>query len=226
VVEPESHATDVLGLYAAGECTAGLHGANRLGGNSLTETVVFGKRAGAAAAAFSADCDVALRPRRIIDQANEDLDAIVVSGTELARSLQRALRDVMWERCGVTRDDAAIRQGIATIDEIRSAVEDVDVRPSAEGWSDLAQLIDLKAGLLMAEATMRGALVRRESRGCHNRTDFPELDPALRVNFHTRLADDRRPAEPWSVPVEPVSKELVPWLDRVESEAIGDRLLE
>src|SRR6185437_12854015 len=64
VVEPESHATEVIGLYAAGECTAGLHGANRLGGNSLTETIVFGRRAGAAAAAFSAECDVAIHPRR------------------------------------------------------------------------------------------------------------------------------------------------------------------
>ena len=71
-------------------------------------------------------------------------------------------------------------------------VPDVDVRPSAEGWSDLAQLIDLRAGLLVAEATMRGALARRESRGCHNRTDFPDLDPALQVNFHTRLDDDGR----------------------------------
>ena len=64
VVEPETHATDVVGLYAAGECTAGLHGANRLGGNSLTETIVFGRRAGEAAAAFSAESDVVIHPRR------------------------------------------------------------------------------------------------------------------------------------------------------------------
>ena len=63
----------------------------------------------------------------------------------------------MWERCGVVRDDAGLRDGIARLDEIRAVVADVDVRPSAEGWSDLAQLIDLQAGLLVAEATMRGA---------------------------------------------------------------------
>ena len=104
VVEPETHATDVIGLYAAGECTAGLHGANRLGGNSLTETIVFGRRAGEAAAAFSAACDVAVHPRRMVDAANEELDAMVGSGPELARPLQRALRDAMWEHCGVARD--------------------------------------------------------------------------------------------------------------------------
>ena len=122
VVEPETHATDVVGLYAAGECTAGLHGANRLGGNSLTETIVFGRRAGEAAAAFSADCDVAIHPRRIIEEASDELDAMIGPGPELARPLQRALRDVMWERCGVVRDEAGLRDGIARLDEIRAVI--------------------------------------------------------------------------------------------------------
>src|SRR6476661_3705205 len=77
VVDPETHATDVVGLYAAGECTAGLHGANRLGGNSLTETVVYGRRAGEAAAAFSADSDIAIHPRKVIAEAGEDLDTLI-----------------------------------------------------------------------------------------------------------------------------------------------------
>jgi succinate dehydrogenase / fumarate reductase flavoprotein subunit len=226
VVEPETHATDVVGLYAAGECTAGLHGANRLGGNSLTETIVFGRRAGEAAASFSADCDIAIRPHRVVEQANEELDEMIGPGPELARPLQRALRDVMWERCGVVRDDAGLRDGIAKLDDIRAVVADVDVRPSAEGWSDLAQLIDLRAGLVVGEATLRGALARRESRGCHNRTDFPELDPALRVNLHTRLSDDGRPAEPWSEPVAPVPDELLPWLDQAGPADLAGRLLE
>jgi succinate dehydrogenase / fumarate reductase flavoprotein subunit len=216
-VEPETHATGVLGLYAAGECTAGLHGANRLGGNSLTETVVFGKRAGEAAASFSAECDIAIHPRHIIAEADDELDAMVGAGPELARPLQRALRDVMWERCGVVRDDAGLRAGLARLDEIRAVVSDVDVRPSAEGWSDLAQLIDLRAGLLVAEATMRGALDRRESRGCHNRTDHPELDPTLQVNIHHRLGDDGRFVEPWCEPVASVPDELAGWLGRADS---------
>jgi len=226
VVEAETHATDIVGLYAAGECTAGLHGANRLGGNSLTETIVFGRRAGAAAAAFSAACDVAVHPRRIVDAANEELDAAVGSGPELARPLQRALRDAMWEHCGVARDEGSLRAGIAKIDEIRAVVADVDVRPSAEGWSDLAQLIDLRAGLLVGEATARGALARLESRGCHNRTDYPDLEPALQVNFHTRLGDDGRLAELWSEPVEPVPGALLPWLENAGPVATGGHLLE
>jgi succinate dehydrogenase / fumarate reductase flavoprotein subunit len=226
VVEPESHATEVVGLYAAGECTAGLHGANRLGGNSLTETIVFGKRAGVAAATFSADCDIAIHPRRVVEEAGDELDAMIGSGPELARPLQRAVRNVMWERGGVVRDDAGLRDGLSRLDEIRAVVADVDVRPSAEGWSDLAQLIDLRAGLLVAEATMRGALARRESRGCHNRADFPDLDPALQVNFYNGLGDDGRLVDPWGEPVLPVRDELRTWLDRSGPADSAGRLLE
>ena len=226
VVEPESHATEIIGLYAAGECTAGLHGANRLGGNSLTETIVFGKRAGEAAAAFSAESDIAIHPRRIVTEASDELDAMIGPGSEMARPLQRALRDAMWERCGVVRDEAGLLDGIARLDAVGAVVSDVDVRPSAEGWSDLAQLIDLRAGLLVAEATIRGAIARRESRGCHNRADFPSLDPALTLNFYGRLDDDGRLGDPWSEPVPPLRSELRAWLDDAGPADGAGRLLE
>jgi succinate dehydrogenase / fumarate reductase flavoprotein subunit len=132
----------------------------------------------------------------------------------------------MWERGGVVRDDAGLRDGLSRLDEIRAVVADVDVRPSAEGWSDLAQLIDLRAGLLVAEATMRGALARRESRGCHNRADFRDLDPALQINFYNGLGDDGRLVDPWSEPVPPVRDELRTSLDRFGPADSAGRLLE
>src|SRR5437588_18710 len=94
VVDPETHATPVTGLFAAGECTAGLHGANRLGGNSLTETVVYGRRAGQAAAALAQGSDVGLHPRRVIDAADDELDAMIGPGEELARPGPRQLRNL------------------------------------------------------------------------------------------------------------------------------------
>jgi succinate dehydrogenase / fumarate reductase flavoprotein subunit len=227
VVDPETHATDVVGLYAAGECTAGLHGANRLGGNSLTETVVYGRRAGEAAAAVSGGCDVAIHPRHRVGAADDELDAMIGAGPELARPLQRALRDAMWEDCGVVRDAAGLERGLERLAEIGAKVPDVDVRPSAEGWSDLAQLIDLRAGLVVGEATLRGALARRESRGCHNRTDYPELDPALQVNFHTRVSGDGAGLEaPWPEPVPPVPDGLEQWLEQAGPVDVAGRLLE
>ena len=214
VVEPETHATDVVGLYAAGECTAGLHGANRLGGNSLTETIVFGRRAGEAAAAFSAGSDVALRPRRVIDEASDELDAMVGPGS---RARPPAPAGAARPHVGAVRRRprrAGLRDGLARLDEIRACRRRRRRAAERRRLVRPRPALDLRAGLLVAEATMRGALARRESRGCHNRTDFPELDPALHVNFHTRLGDDGRPVEPWSAPVEPVPDELLPWLDR------------
>jgi succinate dehydrogenase / fumarate reductase, flavoprotein subunit len=227
VVDPETTATDVEGLFAAGEVAAGLHGANRLGGNSLAETVVFGRRAGDRAAEMSASADVSLRPRTVIDAASEELDAAVRPGGELARPLQRAVRNLMWETAGVVRDDAGLNRGLSMLGELTEAANDVDVRPSAEGWDDLAHLLDLRAALTTAEATLRGALARPESRGAHNRSDHPDLDPQLRVNLRARLDPDSGRQSIQSDPVPAVPEELRPWAEQaVEVEARRDRLLE
>src|SRR3982075_1132395 len=128
-VDPQTHATEVAGLYAAGECTSGLHGANRLGGNSLAETVVFGRRAGEAAAAFSREREVQLRSHTVIEQANADLDELIHPGDELSRSVQRQIRDLMWETCGVVREEARMREGLRNLGELAAAAQTVDIRP-------------------------------------------------------------------------------------------------
>jgi len=189
VVDPETHATSVAGLYAAGEVCGGLHGANRLGGNSLSETLISGRHAGEAAASFAESDEVIIRSRRAIRDAADELEAMVRPGTELARPQQRRLRNAMWQHCGVVRDETGLKEALAEIEDIRRALPEVDVRPGAEGWSDLAHALDLCGGLLAAEATVRGAMERRETRGAHNRSDHPELDDGLQVNFYTRLDD-------------------------------------
>jgi succinate dehydrogenase / fumarate reductase flavoprotein subunit len=225
VVDPPSHATDVSGLYAAGECTAGLHGANRLGGNSLVETLVFGRRAGEAAARFSRERESQLRSKPVVDEAQADLDSLIHNGTELSRALQREIRNVMWERCGVVRDASDLEQALGMLDEVRSVLPSVDVRPSEEGWGDLAHVLDIHAMLGTAEATLRGAIAREESRGAHNRSDFPELDPAMEVNFIIgRTSDARMTLEP--VPVRAVPAEFAPWLARSGNIDAAGKLLE
>ena len=225
VVDPETHATDVAGFYAAGEVTAGLHGANRLGGNSLAETVVFGRRAGEAAAGYSASRDVQLRARRVVDAADEELTSFIRHGREFARPLQRALRDAMWETCGVVRDQAGLRRGLERVAELRELGREVDVRPTAEGYADLAHALDLRASLAAAEATLLGALARNESRGAHQRRDYPELDPELQVNLQSRLDGDRHMTIA-AQPVPPVPSELKAWADATQDLSVGDRLLE
>jgi succinate dehydrogenase / fumarate reductase flavoprotein subunit len=225
VVDPDTHATDVAGLYAAGEVTAGLHGANRLGGNSLAETVVFGRRAGQAAAEWSSSRDLQLRPREVVRAADQELSGLLGHGRQFARPLQRALRDTMWETCGVVRDQAGLQRGLDRVAELRELAGDVDVRPSSEGYADLAHALDLRGSLMAAEATLLGAVARRESRGAHQRRDFPQLDTALRVNLRTRL-DGTSHLTIDAQPVPPVPPELASLTEPDEVLGVAGRLLE
>jgi succinate dehydrogenase / fumarate reductase flavoprotein subunit len=220
VVDPDTYATDTRGLYAVGECVGGLHGANRLGGNSLSETVVAGRRVGEAAAAVALQGEVVTRSRRVIDEAVAELDALIRPGPELARPLQRRLRDLMWEKAGVVRDETGLSTALDELAALRAAGDEVDVRPSAEGWTDLAHVLDLRSGLVAAEATLRCAIERRETRGAQIRRDFHELDPSLEVNF---FIDSRM--EPWREPVNEVPPELAAWMRRPVP-VTAERLLE
>src|SRR2546429_965440 len=224
-VDPETHATEVVGLYAAGECTSGLHGANRLGGNSLAETVIFGRRAGAPAAAHSPESVVRRRSKKAGPQAAHKVQTPIQPGTELARPLQRAVRDLMWEHCGVVRYEGRMRDGLRKLGEIADASQTVDIRPGEEGWFELAHVLDLRAGLRTAEATLRCALERRESRGAHNRSDFPELDPAMQRNIYVRLESREAPLTVWNEPVPGLPENLKAALTEDELPVAG-RLLE
>jgi hypothetical protein len=196
VVEPDTHLTDVEGLYAVGECASGLHGANRLGGNSLVEGVVFGRRVGAHAAAYVRDVEVALRDRAAIAAAEEEVDATLAGrGEEFARPLQRAVRDTMTEHCGVVRTEEGLAAGLARLDGIAARAGDLEVRPDIAGYADLVHAFDLQAMLLSGRATMLAARERRETRGAHNRADFPDQDPDQKVNLvmEPSLAMSARP---------------------------------
>ncbi len=224
VVDPQTCATTVAGLYAAGEVTSGLHGANRLGGNSLAEIVVFGRYAGEAAADFSAEIPYQLRSPAKIRAAHAELDALIKSGDEMARPLQRAVRDVMWQYCGVIRSGERLMQGLEELQAIKSRAADLDVSPSSEGFHDLALALDLKAAIASAEATIRSALARTESRGAHQRTDFPDTDPELVVNFRIVL-DAAGNQMISSHDVKETAPELMHLIDEEELSVAG-RLLE
>jgi succinate dehydrogenase / fumarate reductase flavoprotein subunit len=183
-VDAETHATDVEGLYAVGECASGVHGANRLGGNSLAEAVVFGRIVGAEAARWSAQLDVQARDHAAIAAAREEVDELLARrGEEFARPLQRAVRDLMSECGGVVRSEDGLRDGLARLEEVAARARDLEVRPDIAGYDDLAHALDLQGSVLAARATLECARERRETRGAHNRVDFPEQDPALQVNL-------------------------------------------
>ncbi|XVQ09678.1 L-aspartate oxidase [Spirillospora sp. CA-255316] len=183
-VRPDDHSTDVEGLYAIGEAASGLHGANRLGGNSLIELLVFGRIVGEAAAAYSAGLQTQRRCADAVAQARHEVDELLAcDGPENVRSLQRAVRDAMTEHCGVVRDEAGLLRGLAELDAIEARAGDIGVHPDNAGYQDLAHAFDLKSTALAARATLEGALERRETRGCHNRSDHPAIDESLQVNL-------------------------------------------
>ena len=197
-VEAETHATDVEGLYAVGECATGLHGANRLGGNSLVECIVFGKIVGAEAARWSASLDVQVRDRAAVAAAADEVSELLAQrgGQEFPRPLQRAVRDLMSEHAGVVRSEDGLTQGLRKLDEVAGRMGAMEVRPDIAGFDDLVHAFDLRGSVLAARATLECALERRETRGAHNRADFPHRDPELAVNLLWR-------------PGEPVARDAV-----------------
>lgn len=189
------------------EVTGGLHGANRLGGNSLAEILIFGKRAGSSAAERSLNMDVQYRSRQVIQNAHDKIDSFIKKGDKVARPLQRELRNIMWQHCGVVRNEEKLTQGLSKIDELENAAKDLDVRPDSEGFEDLMLAFDLDGSILSAKATILGAIERKESRGAHQRTDFIKLDDKFKVNFITKLNTNNQ-LEISKKELEPISPEL------------------
>ncbi|WP_152345732.1 L-aspartate oxidase [Brevibacterium sp. CFH 10365] len=183
-VDPVDHSTDVEGLWAIGEASSGLHGANRLGGNSLIELLVFGRIVGQAAVAYSDGLEAQVRSHAAVAEARTEIAELLASdGTENVRALQREIRNLMTEHAGVVRDEAGLLAGLEKLAAIEARLELVGIHPDIAGFSDLAHAFDLKSSVLAARATLECALERRETRGCHNRSDYPEKDPELQVNL-------------------------------------------
>jgi succinate dehydrogenase / fumarate reductase, flavoprotein subunit len=183
-VRPEDHGTDVEGLYAIGEASSGLHGANRLGGNSLIELLVFGRIVGEAAARYSARLKAQQRSSTALAEAQADVDQVLaLNGHENVRVLQRAIRDTMTEQAGVVRSEDGLLAGVAEVEAVEACFADLGVHVDIAGYHDLAHAYDLKSSAVAARATLEAALERRETRGCHNRSDYPDINDKFQVNL-------------------------------------------
>jgi succinate dehydrogenase / fumarate reductase flavoprotein subunit len=182
-VDAETQMSTVPGLFAAGECAAGLHGANRLGGNSLSDLLVFGQRAGAHAARFVGDH----RAGRI-DEAQVEAAARAAlapfegedgeQGTAPYR-IQHDLQEMMQDMVGIVRRESEMALAVEQLGELRARAARMRVngnRAYNPGWHTALDLANL---LTISEAVARSALERKESRGAHFRDDLPRTDPAF-----------------------------------------------
>jgi succinate dehydrogenase / fumarate reductase flavoprotein subunit len=177
-VNAETQESTVPGLYAAGEVAGGMHGANRLGGNSLSDLLVFGRRAGADAAASAAKRGAPPAvPEAELDAAVRDALAPFERGDgENPFAVQSALQAVMQRQAGIARDRAGLETALAELEKLKVRAGLVGITGSREynpGWHTA---IDLRSLLVVSEATARAALERTESRGGHTRTDYPDSD--------------------------------------------------
>jgi succinate dehydrogenase / fumarate reductase flavoprotein subunit len=191
-VDAETAASTVPGLFAAGEAAAGLHGANRLGGNSLSDLLVFGRRAGLAAAESAGRArSVSIDPVQIEEAVRELLEPFERPEGESPYDIHRDLQEKMQSLVGIFRVEEDLKRALEEIAALKKRAARVRVEGSRlfnPGWH-LAR--DLKTMLTVTEAVTRSALARQESRGAHSRIDYPKPDPAWgkKNNVIVRKAD-------------------------------------
>ena len=176
-VEAETAQSSVAGLFAAGEAAAGLHGANRLGGNSLSDLLVFGRRAGLAAAAHAKKTVASqVDPAQVTAAEREMLIPFERKDGESPYALHRDLQQVMQTLVGIFRTEEDLQSALDKIEQLRGRSENLAVEGSRmfnPGWH-LSR--DLKSMLTVSRAVAQSALARRESRGAHSRIDYPDYD--------------------------------------------------
>src|SRR5690349_18919580 len=191
-VDPDTQMSDVVGLFAAGECAAGLHGANRLGGNSLSDLLVFGKRAGEYAAAYAKENSLGVVNTDELESAEKSaLQPFDRKGSENPYTLQRDLQETMQDNVGIVRTEAEMKSQLDHLRKLWERVSEVGVSGNREfnpGWHTA---LDLKNLLTVSEAVTRAALERKESRGAQFREDYPEKDAKFAsVNTIVWCGDD------------------------------------
>ncbi|NEW43588.1 fumarate reductase/succinate dehydrogenase flavoprotein subunit [Nocardia cyriacigeorgica] len=197
-VDPDTGAARVPGLFAAGECSGGMHGSNRLGGNSLSDLLVFGRRAGLGAAAYVeglesrpsiADGDIATAAKIALSPFDPPATGTGENPYTLHTDLQQTMNDLV----GIIRKEHEVREAVDKLAELRTRFATVTVeghRQFNPGWH-LA--LDLRNMLLVSECVAEAALLRTESRGGHTRDDHPAMDPAWRNKLLVCALDPARP---------------------------------
>ena len=220
MVDSDSQMTNVAGLYAAGECATGLHGANRLGGNSLSDLVVFGKRAGEHAAAYAQEIGSATVGEGDVEAAaTEALAPFDRDDTDKGSfdegpfhdgpfQLQQALQQLMQDDVGIIRDEADLERGLEALADLKRRAANVKVHGNREWNSGWHTALDLAPLLTVSEAIALAARERKESRGAHTRNDYQDKDPEWgKFNLVVEKAADGS-MQVRKEPIEPIPETL------------------
>src|SRR5450631_4008455 len=192
-VDPDSAMSIVPGLFAAGECAGGMHGSNRLGGNSLSDLLVFGRRAGEGAADYVAglgDDRPKVAEAAVEVAAAKALAPFSTEGGENPYTIHQELQQVMNELVGIIRTASEMEAALVKIEEFKARIAQLSVEGHRQYNPSWHLSIDLKHMLLVSECVARAALDRKESRGGHTRDDYPATDPSWgKINVLCKLND-------------------------------------
>jgi succinate dehydrogenase / fumarate reductase flavoprotein subunit len=222
-VDPDHAAARLPGLFAAGEVAGGMHGSNRLGGNSLSDLLVFGRRAGAGAAAYVARLGAGVpvvADGDVSAAAEVALAPFATDAGENPYTLHQELQQTMNDLVGIIRRAGEIKEALSRLSTYRERLAHLSVeghRQFNPGWH-LA--LDLRNMLLVSECVALAALERQESRGGHTREDYPGMDPTWRgTNLICRLQDPCDVSSPVVLsrqPVPEIRRDLLELFDRKE----------
>lgn len=208
-VDGDTQASTLPGLFAAGECAAGINGANRLGGNSLSDLIVFGKRAGEFAAKFAKENGHGtINHDEVAAFARRALEPFERHGGENPYAVQHDLQEMMQDLVGIVRTEGELTQAIEELARLRVRAENTTVSGNIDfnpGWHTA---LDLNNLLTVSEAIARAGLERKESRGGHFRDDFPQKDPEFgKINIAVKKDLDGQMQIAW-IPIPEMPDEL------------------
>jgi len=169
------HGETTLGnLFAAGEVTGGVHGANRLGGNALADTQVFGKRAGESAAKNALECELSSNDA-FVEAEKERILNLFKGGDVYPFEIKKELQEIMWKSVGIIRNEDGLKSALNRINELKRMLKDMRVPDVVSYNNDLLDALEVTKMLDVAELVTKSAILRRESRGAHYREDYPEI---------------------------------------------------
>jgi succinate dehydrogenase / fumarate reductase, flavoprotein subunit len=191
-VDADTQASTVPGLFAAGECAAGINGANRLGGNSLSDLLVFGKRAGEYAAQFAMENDFGqINDEQIEERRHWSLEAFDRTNGENPFAIQHDLQDMMQDLVGIVRNEDEMQRALVGIKELKARREKISLTGNIDFNPSWHTALDLHNLLNVSEAITLAAIERKESRGGQFREDYPNKNPEFaKFNFTIKKGAD------------------------------------
>jgi fumarate reductase (CoM/CoB) subunit A len=160
-------------LFGAGEVCGGVHGANRLGGNALADTQVFGKIAGESASKAAKETELKTNEEQVNQEASR-IEGLIKKGSIKPQEFKNRIKNLMWEKVAIVRDEKTLNEALKELQEMQKELENLDVSDKKQYNNDLMTALEVINMVEICILTVKSAILRRESRGAHYRSDFPE----------------------------------------------------